>query len=346
MDGAEAPSSANGTTNSKEAEMVMRAPVGNRCLGKILFGIAMLVLIGLAPAPAEATHITCPSTVSGHVVFDSDVVCADNGGLTVGADGTTIDLNGFKLRCVGAGYKGSCQGPVLLAEPDVGVNTNGHSNVKINGGGNIDGFDRGVWVNGGAHVKVQKLNITGPDGMPGANPRPVSQGILVTGTACPGADIHLIGNAVRAHSEGIELNGTGCVDVKYNFVLDNNSDPSECHGIIANDSAGNKILNNLVTDNGEAIGGDGGITLQGQGSTDNAVAQNTVMFTNGTGIAIRFGASGNTVVNNLALYNSRGDLAEVAASGNTWNVNNDCETEVGTVPSNVCNPGEGEWWNH
>jgi len=182
-----------------EEERIMNT--GNIRLS-ILLALAVTLSLGLAPSPAQANP-ACGSTVSGLVVFDSNLACSGNG-LTVGADNTTIDLAGFTLSCTGGGYLGSCQSLGCT-----GINTAGHSDVLIHGGGTITGYTIGVLVNGGSNVNVRDLTVTGP-ASPGAgsNPRPAATGIAVTGTICPSPPdtiINVHGNDVSNHREGIEL---------------------------------------------------------------------------------------------------------------------------------------------
>jgi len=121
-------------------------------LSAILLGV---IFTFITIEPAFATHIACGSTVSGEVELDGNLACSGPG-LTVGADGTTIDLNGFTISCTGAGYLGSCQG----ISTDIGIDTAGFNNIEIEDG-TITGFGFGVVVNGGSDITVKKLVITG-----------------------------------------------------------------------------------------------------------------------------------------------------------------------------------------
>ena len=307
---------------------------------------------------------SCPQTVGpGFFRLANDVVCADNTAFIVVADNTIIDLNGHKVVCTGAGFKGSCQGPGAGTEPDVGVDTGGHNNVHVFShvpGGTINGFDRGIDIKGGSNVKVKQLTITGPPSSGrGTNPRPQTQGIHVMGVTCGGGNIHLgggvnTGNDVSNHTEGIELEQADCVEIGHNLVHDNNSDPFECHGIVADNSAHNNIHGNDVEANGEDLGIDGGLTLQGLSTTDSIVTNNVVSNNNGDGISARRGAFGNQIVNNTMLFNGvpfAGSFFFDAASGpqrangaavNFWDFNNVCNTQTTPEPPpGVCGPTEG-----
>lgn len=326
----------------------------------ILIGLAVTLLVGLLAGPASAGHLACAGAVSGHVVFDSNLACGGNG-LTVAANGTTIDLAGFTLSCAGAGYLGSCQSLGFT-----GIDTAGFSDVLIMGPGTITGFAVGVHVNGGSNVNVRSLTVTGPASPgAGANPRPGATGILVTGIVCPtplDTIVNIHGNDVSNHLEGIELVGACCVNVGHNHVHDNNSDPVECHGIKGVNACNNNFNNNLVERNGENLGRDGGLTLTGAGSFGNTVTHNDVSTNCGDGLSARSGAHDNQTVNNEARNNGTSNLGgqcfappppgsffDLAAvfdgTGNKWNNNNQCLTEgsIGSpspIPASVCNPGE------
>lgn len=314
---------------------------------KLVLLSAVLALAFLAgTGPVQAAHLSCGDTVTGHVVLDGDLACADSDGLTVGADGTTIDLNGFMIVCTAGDYQGSCQGPFPQDDsPEVGIDTAGFSHILVKGPGTIDGFDIGVLVPGGSNVNVRGLTVTGPASPGrGANPRPITQGIMVSRTVCPvPADtiINIHGNDVSNHTEGIELHNANCTNVGHNSVHDNNSDPFECHGIVATDSGNNNVNNNLVTRNGENLPIDGGITIRGALSIGNTVTHNDSSGNFGDGISVRSGAANNQIVNNEARGNGFFDLAgRGSGPGNKWNKNNRCNTQNAEVPAGVCNPGE------
>jgi parallel beta-helix repeat protein len=335
----------------------------------LLLAALTVVVLGLVPVAQAAppTVVACNTVVTTDVQLQNDLICTNTDGLIVGADGVKIDLNSHFIRCVDpAGYKGSCQGPGPFTgidpTPEVGIDTNGFSNVNIfshRPGGTIDGFDRGVWVRGpGENINVKRLIVTGPSGVPRPNPRPITQGILVSDIECPDPPNGIVhigggvpnGNDVSNHTEGIELENADCVNVGHNFVHDNNSDPFECHGIILNNSSNNNIHNNRVERNGENLLFDGGLTVRFAGSTNNTLTDNDVSFNNGDGISMRGGANGNQIVNNTMLANG-GLLAGIVffdaaarppvAGANFWNENNVCNTQtVPEPPPGVCGPTE------
>jgi hypothetical protein len=154
--------------------------------------LASLTCVVIAQ-PSEAADTTssstfvqgkCPQVVTGRVVLKMDIICHDTDGLIVGANNTTIFLNGYSIKCTDPlGYKFSCQ-DVIVVEPvllpltgtttttaesedtrEIGIDTNRKSNVQIIGPGQVQGFDVGVRLLGPADkVVLKKVNVTGPDG--------------------------------------------------------------------------------------------------------------------------------------------------------------------------------------
>lgn len=81
------------------------------------------------------------------------------------------------------------------------------------------------------------------------------------------------------------------------------------------------------------------------GASNNEISRNAI-FAVGTdqsidaGLTLTQGSSQNTAVRNTVRFNTA-DLTDLSdGSGNTWNVNNICKTEAGSVPAGVCNPLE------
>ncbi len=241
-----------------------------------LVGMFIILLSG---SPAEAatviTPTTCPYPInqSGDYVLNSDMTCADSTAIIVNADNVTIRLKGFSIRCWALPvtthgdftYKNSCQGSFYTGTDlgqhikDCGIWTKGHSNVNIQGPGMIQGFGIGVLLDGGgttscgdsgpsplpspsaSNLKVQRINVTGPDGRsdmsdPISGPRPRSFGIIAVNfkenaSTCSKWDSddghthgnEIFGSSVDNHTEGIALYNASRVDVHENFVHDNNN---------------------------------------------------------------------------------------------------------------------------
>ncbi len=301
-------------------------------LSTILIGITFT---GANITPAFADDL-CGATITSSVKLTHDQNCTDiTGGITIGADNVTVDLNGWNINCTSAGgYLGSCQGTGTA-----GVDTNGFNGATVKGPGTINGFAVGVLVNGGTEANVKNLTITGPasPGI-GSNPRPAAQhAVRVTNINCPddlSTSVNVHNNDLSNHTEGLALIGADCVNVHHNVMHDNNSDPVQCSGIVVNGSNNNKIHHNDVTRNGENLGIDAGIIVLAN-SNNNHIYQNDVFLNNGEGISVRSGSSGNDVDRNQITGHVvfAGDLTEYGAGSNTYDKNCFTTTNIAPAPT-------------
>lgn len=293
------------------------------------------ILIGItftsANIPTAFADDLCGTTITTATKLTHDQNCTDvTGGITIGANNITLDLNGWSINCTGAGYLGSCQG-----SGTIGVDQNGFTGMTVKGPGTINGFSVGVLVDAtGANVK--DLLITGPlsPGI-GFNPRPGAQhGVRVVNIVCPvdfetTANIH--GNEIENHTEGVSLLSANCVNIHHNVIHDNNSDPVECSAIVMIGSDNNKIHANDLFNNGENLSSDAG--LIGYFSDNNKIFRNLVTNNNGAGISLRITSAGNMVDHNQVSGHTLfgGDLSEIIGSGvNSYNAN--CYTTTNIVP--------------
>jgi parallel beta-helix repeat protein len=324
---------------------------------KLTNSLSKLIFAAALPAVSVAGP-SCGSTVSGAIVLDADLNCTNSDGLIVGADDTTIDLNGHNISCSGAGYLGSCQGLNRW-----GVMVWEKKNVTIKGPGKISGFTVGVWLQKTVGANARDLEVTGPASPGyGNNPRVDSAGILLQGAACPvdnATTANIQGNKVSNHRLGIFLLYSGCANVGHNYASDNNSDTwMNSYGIIAGQVSNTTIEANIVERNGDNLSTvEGGIGLGGADAKNNVITNNVSSNNCGDGIQLGVASSGNNVVTNNVMRNNGKsalngmckppaagvffDLAErYGATGNKINSNNKCETQFGTMPSGICNPGE------
>ena len=337
----------------------------------VLLLAAATLPVHLATAQAaEETPVACGQVVSGTVKLANDLHCVESDGLIVGSDDTIIDLNGHRILCTGAGYRGSCQGTAGASapdeEPENGVSIEGHDNVHVFTsvyGATIEAFDNGVAIDRSSDVKVEHLIITGPPAQDPANPRPFSHGIIVRGSTCSGDKQHHLGtgqkpsNDISNHNQGIAINGS-CVSVVQNRVHHNNSNGAvPSNGILINGGSRNVVRGNEVFENGDAVDSteqDGGITLRNR-AQENHVTNNDVTDNFGDGISVRTGSVNNKVDNNLSLFNGGAgagtlfyDAAGRGAPGgppgseplNEWNQNNRCLTQNEEVPPGTCEPDD------
>lgn len=326
--------------------------------------VAGLVPVGVSPASAEETTITCNMPVAGSIKVANDLVCTDTDGLVVVADNTVIDLNGHSISCVapGTGYLGSCQGMAAVGgatdlEPEDGINITARLNVHVvdnAGGGTINGFDNGIHIERSQNVKIERLTLTGPPGDV-ANPRPFSHGVLIRGSSCAGdTQIHIGAgqfgaNEIMHHNQGIAINGS-CVSVVHNIVHDNDSNGSvPSNGILLNQATNNVVRGNEVFNNGDEVDNlqeDGGITIRNN-SRNNHITNNEVLSNFGDGISVRQASFDNRIDNNIMLFNGGAlagtlyyDAAGRASGPNQWNQNNQCVTQNAEVPPGVCGAEE------
>ena len=323
-----------------------------RVVGALTLAFAVAAAGAGAPPAAPAATTTpitssaCPQTVSGSVRLETDLHCTDTSGLIVGADNTSIDLNGHKIVCTGSGYLGSCQGGTTV---QIGVDTNGYDSVHVFShvtGGTIDGFDQGVFVRALSDgAAVRQLMLTGP-ALAAVPPfRPAVFGVLVEGNHCLDGGVLVSGNEAENHTTGIRVSDASCVNVSDNYAHDNSGgDPDTLlAGIRLRNSSSNVVRGNLVTNNGGGVielPPDSGILI-GNASTGNQVVGNQVNGNNGEGIATALGAAGNSILNNEMRFNTQFDAFSDDSGANSWNNNNRCRTQTSPQPpAGVCNPGE------
>ncbi|MCA1683588.1 MAG: hypothetical protein LC708_00425, partial [Actinobacteria bacterium] len=113
---------------------------------------ALLVLLPLLQlagvGPADAAILACGATITTDTVLENDVGPCENGGLVIGANNITLDLNGHQVF----GRPGPTDGVGILLTTRTGVT------VK---NGTVHNFDGGVVIDGGSNNRV--LYITARD---------------------------------------------------------------------------------------------------------------------------------------------------------------------------------------
>jgi hypothetical protein len=312
-----------------------------------LIGVAVTLLGTARPALAQTSVTTCgPISASGGYQLTQDLISLSATCIQITASNVTLFLNQHTIQCAGGGFLLSCQqfgpGPIGI---DIG---SGLTNVAVMGPGVVTGFDTGIRVSG-SNALIKRVDVSGPMCLsPFTCARPDSVGIEVNGQS----GVNLLQNSVHNYSDGIHLDDVKCPGGSASCVLNGNaafnnfSLPIPCHGITLNGTTGYTLTRNVAHNNGENGFENAGIYIV-NGSTGNTITNNNSSNNLGFGIAASMpGASGNIFVNNVALGNTfipgvYGDLGEVDGAGpNTWNNNNTCNTQVGTVPPGVCGPTE------
>ncbi len=107
-------------------------PATRRRLGLLLVCLPILFV------PAAAADDLCGATIIANLELDHDLTCVGNG-ITVGADGIKVDLNGHTIMGSGSG---------------VGIGVTGRTSISIVGG-TVRNFEAGVRVNSSTDIVVK-----------------------------------------------------------------------------------------------------------------------------------------------------------------------------------------------
>lgn len=309
-----------------------------------LAALPVLVVLALMAPMTWAAPISVSSCqtlgAAGAYELTADVAAVDATCLEITASDVKLDLAGHTISCTGSGFGGSCQVPAAAVNVGVVIAPN-LTGVAVMGPGTISGFDTGVAIRD-SNALIVGITFTGPPCDPAACSRPFSTGIIALGRSA----VNLSRNDVSNHAFGLRIDGVECAGDAAACVLSRNTvHDNSCQGILLVATTGYTLTRNVARSNGViACFPRGGITLV-FGSTANTVTSNNSSANGGFGIRTGFGnrigpdTSGNHILNNTARGNTLGDLSEVDGA-NSWNDNNRCNTENGTVPSSVCNPDE------
>ena len=334
-----------------------------------LFVIASLTLLSHC-----AFAIQCGDTVSGTVTLAADMVCNNINGLNVGADNTTINLNGHTISCIGPGFNGSCQwvDGVSGLPSRAGIYSSNKKGIKVVGPGTISGFLYDVYIYGGTGHTVSGLTLTGPVTKLVGNHRGLAIGVAVNNAVCgpvnpltgvAGYSANVYTNTAQNQSQGIAIADTSCAQIIRNTASNNTSASGGSHGILVSGGSHNTIMGNTASLNGLNRTFDGGIRITYSStnnminSTDsNSVSSNIVQSNCGSGITVGPHSTNNNIYTNTSKFNgvsAQGgscdvpaagafhDLTEeVSGQGNIWNANNICHTQTANIPAGVCNPNE------
>jgi parallel beta-helix repeat protein len=100
--------------------------------------------------------VSCGQIVSGEVELTNDLNCNSGDGLIVGAPGTTINLNGYKIT---ASDDAGSQGLSMDYDGSSGILVANADGVIISGLGEISGFDRGVTFMGSSDGQLTDVQV-------------------------------------------------------------------------------------------------------------------------------------------------------------------------------------------
>ena len=246
--------------------------------------MALLAAFLVAGIPTAAASDLCGTTVTGDVKLNHDLACAGDG-ITIGADGVTIKLNGHVV--MGSGTDPNSEG----------IRITGRSGVSVLGPGTITKFRTGVLVESSNDILVKGINAVENGLMtPGGPPFPfsASDGIHITMSS----DVVVKKNIARANGDdGINIHLSTGVWVVKNSVDDNNHD-----GIRLDLADGNVIAQNSVLSHDSVFAGAPvGCGIELFGSKDNIIEENRLAG-NTNGIRLRISgtiaSTGNVVEEN------------------------------------------------
>jgi parallel beta-helix repeat protein len=242
--------------------------------------------LGIYVAPTAAANDLCGATILANVKLDHDQTCAGNG-LTVGADGITIDLNGHTIAGSGTGN---------------GILAAGRSGVVITGG-TVRNFTIGVQLAGSTGIVVKGIRAIGN-----------RDGIFLIGSSGNTIKENLASQNTRV---GVMLRPGAINNSTQNLVKENTLSDNTNGVILVETPSGNTFKENLITGSSNA-----GIALNG-GVSLNVIKENTFSG-NAAGLLFNPGATGllptaNTFLENIISTNTCGTRGPVG--GNTFTEN-------------------------
>jgi parallel beta-helix repeat protein len=227
-------------------------------------------LLALGPAQALATEVGCGATITRDTKLTHDVSACPAGGLVIGADDVTLDLNGHTVAAAGVA-------PDLDFGPDstFGIdNRAGHAGVTIKNG-SVRGFAAGVFLFGATNNRLLNVTVTSSK-LPGIALIRSDDNRLEHVTASR--------NGVQTDFAGILMFASARNELR-DSALTGNGDA----GIFMPQSSDNRIDHNTISGN-RAAG------IESDVSDRNTVSRNHV-FANGDDIQIS--GSDNTVTANV-----------------------------------------------
>jgi parallel beta-helix repeat protein len=196
-----------------------------------------------AGAAPISTSLSCGQVITESVKLSANLECSTDG-VIAGADGITIDLNGFTIA--GPGGESSKVG-IMLANND---------NVQVTGG-TIMGFQAGILNTGGSDNKISKVTFTKNE-------------IAIFNTGAKNTNIET--NNMFSNSIGMASHSSTGTTMHQNMLTDN-----QLAGVTLVNSASNVLDFNTIT------GSVNGVFLDGQ-STKNNVNTNTIVQNSGVDI--------------------------------------------------------------
>ena len=305
----------------------------------ILAALTLLPLAGTV-STAGAAVLACGATVTVNTVLENNVGPCEGGGIVIGANNVTLDLNGHQVF--------GRPGP----EDGIGILVLGRTGVTVQNG-TVHNFDGGVVIEGGSGNRVQY--VTARDNIGRAGVTRVGDGIAVLSSR----DNTIFGNnaanngpfaGIGVYSEVDADHPRATSGVSSGNLIDSNTAVNNRisrTGIVTNTdndgiriepgSVANTIVNNRATGNGLD-----GIAIFAR-STDNVIRRNN-SSANGfrtsarRGDGIRVFATANRTVIEANLTVRNGDHGIIVGSLNNRIAGNTAMYNRAFPPLNVNNP--------
>jgi parallel beta-helix repeat protein len=247
----------------------------------VVLPLSFIVWVVLGVAPVFASDL-CGSTIVADLILDQDLTCTGNG-LTVGADGIKINLNGHTISGPGSGR---------------GISLSLRSGVSIQGG-TIRNFESGVFVANSSEITIKENLFTRN-----------REGVFLNGSTLTTVKENA---AWRNQMRGIMVRPSATRSSTDNVIKDNLVVENPV-GILLFGQPRNTLKENRISWSSQA-----GILLTGFGASGNLVKENTIgSSTAGIEFAV-VGWTGNTFVENRILSNSCG--LKGPADGNSFRDN-------------------------
>ncbi|GAA6152871.1 NosD domain-containing protein [Pseudoteredinibacter isoporae] len=246
-------------------------------------GFAKIMAIMSCFSTAQVMALSCGDVISSNTTLNDDLLNCPVNGLTIAADGVTLDLNGHTID-------GSGSGNGITVMP--GVNK-----VNIIGEGTVKDFYTGIVISGGVKHSLNNIRIWGTQ--QGAYFLDMSQSVVqqldiiggLNGIILDGDsnDNEVIDNDVTAVvSEGIWIRKGSYNILSGNYLLNNET------GVVFNGGLKNVFKYNHVIGNANGVLIGPGISSSGD-SIKHTVYQNKI-YNNHTGIWLNSYATSNQVV--------------------------------------------------
>jgi parallel beta-helix repeat protein len=196
------------------------------------------------------TNAACSQVVEGLVELNSDLNCSGDG-LIIGADDTTIRLNGHAIR--GPGPDSS----------KVGLSVGPYDNVRIEGKGTIEQFQIGIFTSGAKDTSIRSMTLRGNQ-----------IGIFSTGIE----NLQGMQNIITGNNIGLASHSSNGLQLDENLVSGN-----QLAGITLNSTDDSLLSKNNVreSENGIFVDSDS----NGNRIESNDLLRNTVDLNNANGLA-------------------------------------------------------------